>query len=111
MTFIDVITALVILTFFFFGLSMSFHPAYTAWNNAMTEYRTAQTIHFIAESFKNECERTDRNIERWERTVAAAKELEEYVITELKEGEIVRALRAVCIISGERVEIIGLCTP
>ena len=111
MTFIDAITALLILSFFLFGFSDAFLPAYKAWHAAMAEYRTAQTIHFVAGSFRNECAKPDRNIENWKKATAAAKELESCEISEIVQGDVLRALKAVCIISGERLEIIGLCTP
>ena len=109
MTMIDVIAAILILGLFLFGFSQIFLPAFSAWNNAMSEYYAAQTIHFIAESFKNECARPDRNIDEWRRLVAAAKELESCEIIEMVKEETVFALKAICFIAGERIEIIGLC--
>ena len=111
MTFIDALAALLILGFFLFGLSDAVLPAYKAWNSAAAEYRTARTIRFVAQSFRNECAKQDRNIERWEKANAAAKELESFEISEMRQGDILRALKAACVISGERVEIIGVCTP
>jgi hypothetical protein len=111
MTFADVITAMIILGLFFFGLSQAFMPAYNAWEKASAEYNTAKTIQFIAESFRRECGKPDRNIENWKKNVTVAKELEAYEISELKQGEIVKALKMVCVVSGQRIEIIGLCTP
>ena len=111
MTFIDAITALLLLSFFLFGFSDAFMPAYKAWDSAAAEYRTARTIHFAAQSFRNECAKPDRNIENWKKATAAAKELESFEISEIRQGSILRALKAVCVISGERVEIIGVCTP
>jgi len=108
MTFINVITALVILGLFFSGFSQVFLPAYTAWDNAMMEYRTAKTIRFIAESFRQECGNSNMNIENWKKQVSVAKELESYQIIELWQGDILRALKLVSVISGERIEIIGL---
>ena len=111
MTYIDLVTAVVLLGFFYFGFSQAFLPAYIAWETSMAEYRTAKTIHFITESFRRECEKEDRNIEAWKKQIAGAKELESYEITELWQGDILLALKLVSIISGERVEVIGVCTP
>jgi len=77
----------------------------------MAEYRTAKTIHFIAESFRRECQKEGGNINAWKKYVAAAKELESYEIIELWQGDILRALKLVGIFYGEQVEIIGVCTP
>jgi len=111
MTLIETITALVIMSFFLLGFSQAFMPAYLAWGRAMESYKTARTIEFVAQSFRKECAKTDRNIERWKKTVSIAKELEHYEFTEFRQGGILRALKATCIISGETVDIIGLCTP
>ena len=111
MTFIEIICALVIFGLFMFGFSQAFFPLYNAWETALEEYRIAHTIRFIAESFEHECKRPDRNLERWKSAVAAAKELESYEITELKQGDELRAFRLTCIVSGEALEVIGVCAP
>ena len=111
MTFIDAIVAVLLISIFMFGFSEAFLPLYKAWNRATAEYNAARTLHFIAQSFRDECGKPDRNIDRWKRAVSIAKELEGYEITELKKGDEIYALKAVCIVSGERLEIIGLCTP
>jgi hypothetical protein len=111
MTFVDLFTALVITVFFLAGFSQAFLPVYYAWGRAEREYTSARTIHFIAETFKAECAKPDRDIERWKKTVAIAGELESYEISELRQEGIVRALKVSCVISGEPVEIIGLCAP
>jgi len=109
MTLTDVLSALLILVLFFAGFSQIFLPAYTSWQNAMLDLRTAESIEFVARSFKNECAKPNSNMENWKNAVSAVKELEDYQITELKKDGIVKALKAVFIISGERVEVIGLC--
>jgi hypothetical protein len=111
MTFIDAVCALLILGFFLFGFSQAFSPAYSAWNRAMAEYRTAKTIHFIAQSFRNECAKPDRNVEEWKKTAAPAKELESCEISEIRQGGVLLALKAACVISGARLEIIGEAAP
>ena len=111
MTFVDVITALAVMCIFLIGFSQIFLPAYTAWGKARAEYDSAKTIHFVAESFRKECARQDRNIDRWKKTVAVAKELEACEIAEIRQEDVVYALKAICLISGERLEIIGLCAP
>jgi len=111
MTFIETVTALVIMSFFLLGFSQAFMPAYLAWGRAVETYKTAHTIAFVAQSFRNECAKQDRNIERWKKTVSTAKELEHYEFTEYRQEGVLRALKVLCVISGETVEIIGLCTP
>ena len=112
MTFIEVISAIILLSFFFFGFSQVFLPAYFEWNRATAEYYIAHTIYFIAQSFRNECAKINPDIENWKKTVSVAKELESCSVIELlhNENEELLAYKAICIIAGERVEIIGLCT-
>ena len=111
MTYIDAIMALILLGFFLFGFSQVFLPAYNAWNSATTEYYTAHTIHFIAESFRNECAKPHPNMVNWEKNVSVAKELESYVITEIKQDDELLAYKVICVIAGERLEILGLYMP
>ena len=111
MTFIDTITAVVILVVFLTGVSPAILPAWRAWEKAKADYRTGQTIRFVAESFKDECAKPGRNMENWKIMAGAARELESLEIIEMKEGEELRAIKAKCVIGGEYIEIIGLCTP
>ena len=111
MSFIDVISAIVIISFFISGFSGAFLPAYNAWGRAMAEYRSAKTMQFIAESFRNECAKPDRNIENWIKALGPAKELESCEITEIRQGDVLVALKACCLISGGSLEIIGACVP
>jgi hypothetical protein len=111
MTFVEVLAAMIIFTLFMTGFSQACRPLYLAGESARAEYKTAHALFFIAESFKQECAKPDRDIERWKKTAAAVKELQSCEITELWQGEILRALKAACVVSGEYIEIIGVCTP
>jgi len=111
MTYSNIIVATVLLGFFFFGFSQAFFPTYNAWESAMAEYRNARTLRFVAESFRSESENPNRNIENWKRQIAVARELESYEVTELWQGEILRALKLTVVISGEHFEILGSSTP
>ena len=111
MTYIEVFTALFLLCIFLFGFSQVFLPAYNAWNIAAAEYSIAHTIHFVAESFRNECAKQYPDMENWRKNVSAAKELESYEITEIRQNDELWALRLKIIIAGDRLEIIGLCAP
>jgi len=111
MNLIDVVIALIIIGFFLFGFSQIFLPAFNEWRKAASEYYAAHTIRFIAESFKKECAKPNRDMEKWKKDMRIAKELESCVIIELKKGDELYALKAACIIAGERIEILGLCKP
>jgi len=111
MKLIDVVAALVILSFFLFGFSQFLLPAFHEWRKAASEYYAAHTIQFVAESFKKECAKPYRNMEKWKKDVSAVRELESCVITELKRDDELYALKAACIIAGEYIEILGLCKP
>ena len=110
MTLIDAIIALLVLSCFLLGFAQIILPAFTAWNNEMTEYYAAKTMFFIAESFKNECAKPERNIDKWRKDITSAKELESCEIIELLKEDCVFALKAICVIAGEEIEIIGLCS-
>jgi hypothetical protein len=111
MTFTDCMAALIITSLFLTGFARAAVPAYTAWRQAHQDYREARDIAFVAESFRRECAKSDRNIERWKQAVSIVPELEVGDITEYKEGLSLRALRLTCVIAGEPVEVIGVCTP
>ena len=111
MAYIEIICALIITGFFLFGFSQAFIPAYKAWEKAIKTYQTVHTISFIAESFKKECSRNDRNIDRWKHSISAAKEMEHYEIKELWQDSVLRAIKLTCLISGEKIEVIGECMP
>ena len=111
MNFIEIIIAFIIIGFFLSGFSQTFLSAYNAWERAEKNYRTAQSINFIAKSFMTECAGTERNIERWKQSVSTVKELENYETNEYWQNGLLRAIKLTCIIYGEKIEIIGLCTP
>jgi hypothetical protein len=111
MTFTDCIVAMIITSLFFTGFARAALPVYTAWQRTYRDYRTARDIAFVADSFRRECAESDRNVERWKRAVAAVPNLELRDITEYKDGSRLRALRLTCVIAGEPVEVIGVCTP
>jgi hypothetical protein len=111
MTFVDAIAATVIIVVFLIAFSQALLPVHLAWEKVEAEYRAAETLRFIAESFKNECAKPDRNMENWKKAIRAAKELESLELTEMWEGEELRAIRARCFIGGEYIDIIGLCIP
>jgi len=111
MNFIEAIVALVILGFFLFGFAQIFLPAFNEWSRAASDYYAAHTIKFIADSFRKECAQPYPNMESWKSAVSAAKELESCEITELIKDDKLYALKAVCVIAGEQIEILGLCEP
>jgi len=111
MTYIEIITAIVILGFFLSGFSQVYLPMYNVREKVLAEYRTIEAIRIIDESFRKECNKTDRDMEDWKKNITTIKELDDLEIIELKENEITRALMAKCNVSGEHIEIIGLCAP
>jgi hypothetical protein len=111
MNFIDTVAALLILGIFFSGASGVFLPVYKAYKDVSAQYSGAKSIHFIAESFKDECAKPDRNMENWKKAVAAVKELESCEISEITKAGKTLALKASCVIQGEHVEINALCGP
>jgi len=111
MTFIELLTALAVMGLFLFGFSQVSAPVYCAWREAMDEYRTVKSADFLIKSFRDECGKPDCDIERWKAAAASVRELESCEITEIKNENKVRVLKADCMISGEHIEIIGICAP
>jgi len=111
MNLIEAVVALVILSFFLFGFSQIFLPAFNEWSRAASDYYAAHTIQFIAHSFRKECMKPYPDMENWRKSVSAAKELESCEIIELRKDNKLYALKAVCSIAGEDIEILGLCKP
>jgi len=111
MNLIEVVTALVILSLFLLGFSQIFLPVFTEWGKAASEYYAAHTIQFVADSFRKECAKPNRNIDKWKESVRIAGELESCEIIEIKKKDEIYALKAACVIAGERIEILGLCKP
>ena len=108
---IEVFVALVILGFFMFGFSQIFLPAFNEWSRTSSDYYSAHTIRFIADSFRKECAKPYPDMENWKKSVSSAKELKSCEITELRKGDKLYALKAACFIAGEHIEILGLCKP
>jgi len=111
MTYIEVIVALIILSIFFIGISQILLPIHNAWEKSLNDLKTANSIRFLADSFKNECIKTDRNIDSWKNNVKIIKELESIEVIEYKKNGILYALKAICNIAEEKIEILGLCVP
>ena len=111
MTYIEVISALIIFGLFITGFTQIFFPAYNAMINSKQELYNAKTIEFIAASFRNECSRPGRDMDKWKNDVAAVKELKEYQITEMVKDNAVWALRLNCVLYDRPLEVIGLCAP
>ncbi len=111
MTFTNLIAGIIIFSCFLIGFSQALVPVINAWESAVSDYRTSRSIEFIASSFTKECIKPNRDIEAWKKIVSAVNELQSCEILELRQGAVVRALKADCVIAGEQIEIIGLCTP
>ncbi len=111
MTFTNLVVGVIIFSLFLAGFSQVLVPVVNAWGSAISEYRISRSIEFVASSFTQECMKQNRDIEAWKRTVSIVNELQSCEILELRQGGILRALKADCIIAGEQIEIIGLCTP
>jgi hypothetical protein len=111
MTFTDVLAALLVMGLFLAGFTQTAEPVLSAWQEASREYRTARSIEFVAQSFRNELAKDDWDLGRWQKAVSAVKELEKYGFTEYQYKGYIRAVRLSCVISGEPLEIIGHCGP
>jgi type II secretory pathway pseudopilin PulG len=111
MTLTELLASIVIFSLFIAGFSQAAFPVFEAWNRASDEYYATRSLEFVAQSFKKECIKSDRNIETWEKAVSIVPQLDSYEITELWQGNTLRAMKLSGSMGGELVEVIGLCTP
>jgi hypothetical protein len=111
MTFTDLIAGTVIFLLFIAGFSQAALPLLKTWNGLSFTYQHVRSVSFVESSFRKECEKPKRDIEKWKHDISAVRGLESAEITEIRQGDIVRALRLDCVIAGEYFQSIGLCTP
>jgi len=111
MTFTETIVSLIIIGLFAAGVSQIIMPIYKTQNKIINEYRTINAIDFICQSFKQECLKSNRDINKWKIMAGSINELENCAVTELRQSGILRALKLTCVISGENIEVLGVCTP
>ena len=111
MTLIEILIAILITGLFLIGFSQAVLPLYNNWNMIISENKTINSVLFIVNSFKNECLKPDYNMETWKNAIAHVIDPQNCKIIELKQNEIVRALKAVCIINGYSFEVIGAVNP
>ena len=111
MNFINLTIAIIIMSIFLSGFSQIIMPAQRHWETVFNKYKTAKTIYFVSESFKKECAKPDRNLDKWKELVSSAKELESYTISELRKNEEIWALKAIFIVSGINIEVLGVISP
>jgi type II secretory pathway pseudopilin PulG len=111
MTYIELVVSFIVLSYFIAGLGQAALPAFRAWKGAAREYRNARALEFVAESFKRECGKKDRDIKGWEKAVSIVPQLESYKIEEFQAGGEASVLRLECVIGGEKIEILGLYEP
>jgi type II secretory pathway pseudopilin PulG len=111
MTYLEIAAALIVLSVFAAGAGQAVFPVFEAWNRAEREYAAARALSFVADSFRAECGRKDRDMERWKKTALTVPRLEGYAIDELQTGGTVWGLRLSATIGGERVEVLGEYAP
>ena len=107
----DVLVSVVILALFFTGFIPLCIHAMKSWDSLMKEFKTVNTIRLVSDSFKSECAKPKHDMEEWKKMMGSLGELQNYKITEIVQGNILRALKLDCVIAGENIEIMGLCTP
>jgi type II secretory pathway pseudopilin PulG len=111
MTYFEVAAALIVLSVFAAGAGSAVFPALEAWNRAEREYAAARALSFVADSFRAECEKNDRDIERWKKTARTVPLLEDYAIDELRTDGSVWGLKLSATVGGTRVEVLGEYAP
>ncbi|GHU16121.1 hypothetical protein FACS1894163_04880 [Spirochaetia bacterium] len=111
MTLTDLIAGTTIFLLFISGVSQAALPLLNTWNRLSFEYQNIRSISFVAESFRKECKKPARNMDKWKQDISIVRGLDSMEITEIRQGEILRALKLSCLIGGDQFESIGVCTP
>jgi type II secretory pathway pseudopilin PulG len=111
MTYLEIMAALIVLSVFAAGAGPAVFPAFLAWNRAEREYAAAHALSFVADSFRAECGRQDRDMERWKKTALTVPLLEDYAIDKLRTDGVVWGFKLSAMIDGERIEVLGECAP
>jgi hypothetical protein len=111
MTYIEIAVSLIVLSFFTAGFAAAAFPVLKAWNMAEADHARSRVVAFVADSFRQECGKKNRNIENWKKAAAAAAGLDEYEITELRKNGVIYALKLSCAVGGESFEVVGECAP
>lgn len=111
MTYFEMAAALIVLSVFAAGAGHAVFPALEAWNRAEREYAAARALSFVADSFRAECAKKDRDLERWKKTALTVPLLEDYAIDELRAGGTVWGLKLSATIGGTHVEALGEYAP
>jgi hypothetical protein len=108
MTYVETAAAALIFSLFISGLGRAVQPALKAYNHAAAEYMDAKALEFVSESFKMECRKKGGDIERWKKIISIVPQIDMYDIKVFYAKENVIILQLICIIRGERFEILGL---
>lgn len=84
-------------------------PAVRAIDAARSGFELAKSISFLDESFRSECDRAIPDVERWKRSVSAVAGLSSCEVTPCRANGRVRAMKAVCVVGANRIEILAEC--
>jgi hypothetical protein len=113
MTYIEALAALLIFSLFLAGFGQAALPALRAFSYARTEYLEAKALEFASKSFRMECRKpaNERDLEKWKKILSAESRIDMYDVEVFRDGVDTQILKLICVIGGERFEILGLCGP
>jgi hypothetical protein len=84
-------------------------PAVRVVDAARSGFELARSISFLDESFRSECERASPDVDRWKRSVSVVAGLSSCEVTPCRVNGRVHAMKAVCVVGPNRIEILAEC--
>lgn len=109
MNYIETVAAVIIFSLFMALLCQISLPLLQAVSVSRQELESAKSIEFVHESFKRACAKKVRNIEKWENDIKIVDGLNTCEVTEIVRDSKVCAMKAVCVIGTERIEMLAEC--
>lgn len=84
-------------------------PAVRVIDAARSDFELAKSISFLDESFRSECDRASPDVDRWKRSVSVVAGLSSCEVMTCRVKGRVRAMKAVCVVGSDRIEILAEC--
>lgn len=109
MSYIETVAAVIIFSLFMALLCQISFPLLQAVSVSRQELEAAKSIEFVHESFKRACATKARNVEKWKNDITVVNGLKSCEVTEIVRDSKVCAMKAVCVIGMDRIEMLAEC--
>jgi len=109
MSYIEAIVSIILCVIFFSSVTPTAFSLLSTDAIARKNLEDAAAIEFVDKSFRKACAVQPVNIDKWKRDVCAVTNVDSLELQELYSGTELRAIKAICEISGEQVTIVAEC--